>query len=100
MAKPQLISTWFKYRRGVALGTIIGGLALGSSLPHLIVGAGGVGDRWRIVTVRVVVVVDLFLHAQVYETNPFEAYHCTVGLFRLHQCRIRIGDLSCWLGIR
>ena len=48
----QLISTWFKHRRGVALGTIIGGLALGSALPHLIVGAGGVGDRWRIVTVR------------------------------------------------
>lgn len=47
---PQLISTWFKYGRGVALGTIIGGLALGSALPHLIVGAGGVGDRWRIVT--------------------------------------------------
>ncbi|CAN0249586.1 unnamed protein product, partial [Hapterophycus canaliculatus] len=46
----QLISTWFKYRRGVALGTIIGGLSLGSALPHLIVGAGGVGDRWRIVT--------------------------------------------------
>ncbi|CAN0492483.1 unnamed protein product, partial [Ectocarpus sp. 8 AP-2014] len=46
----QLISTWFKYGRGVALGTIIGGLSLGSALPHLIVGAGGVGDRWRIVT--------------------------------------------------
>ncbi|CAM9590188.1 unnamed protein product [Scytosiphon promiscuus] len=46
----KLISTWFKYRRGVALGTIIGGLSLGSALPHLIVGAGGVGDRWRIVT--------------------------------------------------
>eukprot|EP00752_Nemacystus_decipiens_P011777 g10449.t2 len=46
----SLISTWFKYGRGVALGAVIGGLALGSSLPHLIVGAGGVGDRWRIVT--------------------------------------------------
>ncbi|CAN0117169.1 unnamed protein product [Pylaiella littoralis] len=46
----KLISTWFKYGRGVALGTIIGGLALGSALPHLIVGAGGVGDQWRIVT--------------------------------------------------
>ncbi|CAM9892462.1 unnamed protein product [Ectocarpus sp. 6 AP-2014] len=46
----KLISTWFKYGRGVALGTIIGGLSLGSALPHLIVGAGGVGDRWRIVT--------------------------------------------------
>ncbi|CAM9271882.1 unnamed protein product, partial [Laminaria digitata] len=46
----KLISTWFRYGRGVALGTVIGGLALGSSLPHLIVGAGGVGNRWRIVT--------------------------------------------------
>lgn len=57
----QLTSTWFKFGRGVALGAIIGGLSLGSSVSHLIVGAGGVGDRWRIVTVGLICLVRSFL---------------------------------------
>ena len=32
----KLIATWFKTGRGIALGTIIGALTLGSALPHLL----------------------------------------------------------------
>ena len=44
----KLLSTWFRYGRGLALGVAIGGLAVGSALPHLINGTGGVGPQWRI----------------------------------------------------
>lgn len=41
----KLMASWFDRGRGLALGTLIGALALGSALPHLI---GGLGDLpWR-----------------------------------------------------
>lgn len=45
----KLIATWFKRQRGVALGTIIGALTLGSAAPHLIDAFGAA--NWRIVIV-------------------------------------------------
>ena len=43
----KLMATWFRVRRGVALGTIVGALTLGSALPHLVNGLGGLD--WRVV---------------------------------------------------
>ena len=43
----KLMATWFRVRRGVALGTIVGALTLGSALPHLVNGLGGL--NWRVV---------------------------------------------------
>ena len=43
----KAMSTWFRYRRGTALGVMVGALTLGSALPHLINGVGGAG--WRAV---------------------------------------------------
>lgn len=43
----KLVSTWFRRQRGVALGTIIGALTLGSAAPHLIDAFGAA--NWRIV---------------------------------------------------
>lgn len=39
------ISTWFRERRGMALGALVGSLILGSALPHLVNAVGGV--RWE-----------------------------------------------------
>jgi hypothetical protein len=38
----------YRYGRGLAMGVAIGGLAVGSALPHLINGTGGVGSNWRL----------------------------------------------------
>ncbi|WP_291741738.1 MFS transporter [Bauldia sp.] len=46
----QLMATWFQKGRGVALGTLIGALTLGSATPHLIRGLGG-GLDWRLVLI-------------------------------------------------
>ena len=37
----KLMATWFRRGRGTALGVLVGALTLGSSLPHLVNGLGG-----------------------------------------------------------
>jgi MFS family permease len=41
----KAMATWFRRGRGVALGTLVGGLTLGSAMPHLLNALGGVD--WR-----------------------------------------------------
>jgi hypothetical protein len=42
------MATWFRARRGLALGTIVGALTLGSALPHLVKGLGGLVARFGV----------------------------------------------------
>jgi len=44
----KLVSTWFNRDRGLALGTVIGALTIGSSMPHLFRGLSDAVD-WRFV---------------------------------------------------
>ncbi|HVL65087.1 MAG TPA: MFS transporter [Actinomycetota bacterium] len=46
----KLMATWFRTGRGVALGILVGALTLGSALPHLVNGAGGLDSDVVIVT--------------------------------------------------
>ncbi|MFC7156019.1 MFS transporter [Halomarina halobia] len=39
----KLVSGWFRAGRGLAIGTLIGALTVGSALPHLVRAVGGVG---------------------------------------------------------
>lgn len=45
----KLMATWYRRSRGMALGLMVGALTLGSALPHLINGVGGL--EWRLVIV-------------------------------------------------
>lgn len=45
----KAMSTWFRGGRGTALGVMVGALTLGSALPHLVNGFGGV--QWELVIV-------------------------------------------------
>ena len=45
----KAMATWFSRQRGTALGTLVGGLTLGSAMPHLLNGLGGLD--WRLVIV-------------------------------------------------
>lgn len=46
----KLMATWFVRGRGLAMGFLIGGLTLGSSMPHLFRAIGG-GIDWRVVVI-------------------------------------------------
>jgi MFS family permease len=43
----KVMSTWFRARRGTALGVLVGALTVGSALPHLVNGLGGLD--WQFV---------------------------------------------------
>ena len=43
----KLMATWFRRGRGVALGILVGALTIGSAVPHLVNGLGGLD--WRVV---------------------------------------------------
>src|SRR5262249_48784227 len=43
----KAMATWFRRGRGTALGTLVGGLTLGSAVPHLLNALGGLD--WRLV---------------------------------------------------
>src|SRR5699024_11020849 len=45
----KLISTWFKKRRGMALGFVVGAITVGSASPHLFKGL--VSTSWEIVLI-------------------------------------------------
>ncbi|WP_424016381.1 MFS transporter (plasmid) [Halorientalis pallida] len=40
----KILAGWFKQGRGLAIGVLIGALTVGSALPHLLRGIGGVGQ--------------------------------------------------------
>ncbi|MBW3659375.1 MAG: MFS transporter, partial [Actinobacteria bacterium] len=43
----KAMATWFRARRGLALGVMVGALTLGSAVPHLVRAVGGLD--WRVV---------------------------------------------------
>jgi MFS family permease len=43
----KLMSTWFRQSRGMALGVLVGGFSVGSAMPHLLNGLGGLD--WHVV---------------------------------------------------
>ena len=64
----KLATTWFIRGRGLALGLVIGGLTIGSALPHLL-RAGGTGLDWRMVMTGAALIAGLgaILFARLHE---------------------------------
>ena len=63
----KLISTWFRRRRGLALGALVGSITLGSAAPHFINAIGGLG--WELVVIATTIatlsgalIIGLFVH--------------------------------------
>lgn len=67
----KLIATWFTMGRGVALGTLVGALTLGSASPHLVNAVGGL--QWQIViaTTTVATIVGALLISFFVTEGPY-----------------------------
>jgi MFS family permease len=67
----KLASTWFQRGRGTALGIVVGALTLGSAVPHLVNGLGGLD--WQVVaaTTSVLTIAGGLLAAVAVPEGPF-----------------------------
>ncbi|WP_407541133.1 MFS transporter [Deinococcus radiomollis] len=74
----KAMSGWFVQGRGLALGILVGALTLGSALPHLVNGLGGLDWRVVIVTTSVLAALGGGLAALV----PAGPHHFSAVVFR------------------
>ena len=66
----KLIATWFQRGRGLALGTLVGAVTVGSAMPHLVNGLGGLDWRVTVVATSVLTVIGGAVGSMVHE-GPF-----------------------------
>lgn len=67
----KLMSTWFKRGRGVALGVLVGALTVGSAMPHLVNGLGGLDWGVVIFATSVLTVLGGLIAGLVVRDGPF-----------------------------
>ena len=65
------MSTWFRRGRGVALGVLVGALTLGSAMPHLVNGLGGLDWHLVILTTSGLTVLGGLLAVLAGREGPF-----------------------------
>jgi MFS family permease len=80
----KLMATWFRTGRGLALGTIVGALTLGSALPHLVNGLGGLDWRTVIYATSALTVVGGLVARFCVDDGPFPFPR---AVFDPHQAR-------------
>lgn len=70
----KIMAGWFRARRGLAIGVLVGALTVGSALPHLLHVLGGIGS-WRPVLLWAagLAVVGAILAAAGLDDGPFQA---------------------------
>jgi len=68
----KLIATWFQRGRGLALGTLVGAITVGSAMPHLVNGLGGLDWRVTVVATSILTVIGGAVGSMVREgPSPF-----------------------------
>lgn len=79
----RLIATWFLRRRGIALGSVIGALTLGSATPHLLNAFGSIAWQGVILLTSVATAVSGALSYGLLREGPFAARQPKVDFERL-----------------
>lgn len=67
----KAMATWFRFRRGTALGVMTAAMALGSATPHLVNGLGGLDWRTVIVVTSALTLIGGLVAAGIGRDGPF-----------------------------
>jgi MFS family permease len=67
----KMIATWFRARRGLAVGTIVGALTVGKATPYLVHAIPGAGIRPVVATASVAALLAAALVALGYRDGPY-----------------------------
>jgi len=81
----KLMATWYRRGRGTALGVLVGALTLGSSLPHLVNGFGGLAWHTVIAVTSILTVLGGVLALVWVPEGPYPFPQAT---FDPHQARL------------
>jgi MFS family permease len=90
----KMVSTWFRSRRGLAIGTVVGALTLGKATPYLVHAIPGAGFRPVILTASASAVGAALLVFSAYGDGPFAfparpfAWSLTTEVFRQPKFRL------------
>ncbi|MEO5616549.1 MAG: MFS transporter [Candidatus Eisenbacteria bacterium] len=93
----KMVATWFKERRGLAIGTLVGALAIGKAGPYLVRALGGATLESVVAITSVSALLAALLVAVFYREGPFpfprRAFHWgLVGEVARHrETRIAVG---------
>jgi len=68
----KMISTWFRSRRGLAVGTVVGGLTVGKALPYLVRAIDARDVRMVLVGTSACAVLAALMVATGYREGPYE----------------------------
>jgi MFS family permease len=85
----KAVATWFRRGRGLALGTMVGALTIGSATPHLINGIGGIDWRLVVAMASALTIGGGLLAAIVAKDGP---YPFPRGVFDPRQTRAAFGN--------
>jgi MFS family permease len=85
----KAMATWFRTGRGTALGAMVGALTVGSALPHLINGIGGIDWRLVVAVTSALTLSGGIVAAVVVKDGP---YPFPRGVFDPRQVRETLGN--------
>ncbi len=88
----KMAATWFKDRRGVAIGTVVGALTVGKASPYLVEALGGLSLEAVVGSTASAAALAGLLVAVGYRDGPF-AFPARPFSWRLVGDVVRIGDL-------
>ena len=67
----KMISTWFRARRGLAVGAIVGALTVGKATPYLVHAIPGAGIRPVVIAASVAALIAALLVLLAYDDGPY-----------------------------
>ncbi len=67
----KMAATWFRSRRGLAIGTVVGALTVGKATPYLVHAIPDVGPRVVVLTASACALVAALLVGALYSDGPF-----------------------------
>jgi len=67
----KMIATWFRTQRGLAIGTVVGALAMGKATPYLAHAVSGVDMTWAVLTPSAAALLAAALIGAGYRDGPY-----------------------------
>jgi MFS family permease len=68
----KMAATWFRARRGLAVGTVVGALTVGKGMPYLVHSVPGAGVKGVVLTVSACALIAALLVLAVYHDGPYQ----------------------------